>query len=320
MKIASLLGGFSLTQADHLRRAMSKKKQSVMVQMRKDFVAGCYRVNKINDEGGINGHPLEVIIYDDETDETKGVIAVNKLINEDKVLAVMGTTATGVSYAMAPICIENEIMLVTVASDIGLAAMGPWVFKPSPGQELLVEAIWITMRDWGITKLALLSSSGGFGKGGRAYIMDHIEEEGFELVAAEEYGPTDTDMTPQLTNIKGTDAELLYIYGAEPAGAIAAGQAKQIGIEIPVDVSGGISNVASIALSGGFTADSDDIIDINSDLTTTAGAITVSNADQVQIDASAARNLSSAGAVTMTGNVDGILLDGGSNTVSAPRK
>ena len=77
----------------------------------------------------------------------------------------------------------------------------------------------------------------------------------------------------------------------------------------------GISNVGALTLSGGYSSNSDDIIDIGADLTTT-GSIVIQNADSVNIDASAARTITSGGAITITSNIEGILLDGGSNLVT----
>ncbi len=79
-------------------------------------------------------------------------------------------------------------------------------------------------------------------------------------------------------------------------------------------VGGAITNVASAAFSGGATAN--DVIDINADITTTAGAITVQNANQVQLDASVARTLTAAGDITMTANVNGVQLNNGSSLVT----
>ena len=66
-------------------------------------------VEEINAEGGVNGHPLEVVMYDDESDPSKGVLALKKLVEEDEVLGVMGPLSTGIAIACASVAEEEQV-------------------------------------------------------------------------------------------------------------------------------------------------------------------------------------------------------------------
>lgn len=190
---------------------------------------------KVNKEGGINGRPIKVIIYDDESDETKAVLAAKKLIDEDKVMGFLGGLSTGIAMATAPIVEEAKIPFVTMnSSSAVLSPPKKWVFKQPLGEELIAKSIYKTMKGMGIQRFALLTQGAGFGRAARKYFEDTVAQTGFTIVAKEEYGPTDTDMKPQLTKIKATDAQILVIYGAEAAGAISVRQSKEIGLKIPV--------------------------------------------------------------------------------------
>lgn len=191
---------------------------------------------KVNKEGGINGRPLKIIAYDDESDETKGVLAVKKLINEDKVLGLIGTSASGIAMAEAPVVEEAQVPWVTMNSSYSvlLNPTKKWIFKTAASEKFLVGGIYRYLKSKGITNFAWISQGAGFGREARKYMQDTVSKEGFTVVVNEEYGPTDTDMKPQLTKIKAANPQALVVYGAEPAGAIAIRQAREMGITVPV--------------------------------------------------------------------------------------
>ena len=190
---------------------------------------------KVNKEGGINGRPLKVISYDDESDETKGVLAIKKLIEQDQVHAVIGTAASGVAMAQAPIVEEAKVPWITMQSARStILPDRKWIFKTPVSERTFVSGIYRFMKARGFTKFALLNQGAGFGREARKFMEDTAQQQGFTIVAKEEYGPTDTDAKPQLTRIKGTDAQFLIVYGAEAAAAIAIRQAKEVGINVPI--------------------------------------------------------------------------------------
>ncbi|HLB12826.1 MAG TPA: ABC transporter substrate-binding protein [Dehalococcoidia bacterium] len=190
---------------------------------------------KINKEGGINGRPLKVIAYDDESDETKGVLAMKKLIESDKVLAIIGTAASGIGMAQAPVVEEAKVPWMTLQSARStILPDRKWIFKTPVSERTFVAAIYRFMKARGFNKFALLNQGAGFGREARKYMEETAQKEGFTIVAKEEYGPNDTDMKPQLTKVKATDAQFLIVYGAEAAGAIAVRQAKEVGLNMPL--------------------------------------------------------------------------------------
>ena len=89
-------------------------------------------VERINNQGGINGHPLELIIYDDGSDPSKGVMAFKKLIGEDKVLGIMGPVSTGIAMACAPIAEKAAIPMFAQNSSSWSVALKPWKLPNPP--------------------------------------------------------------------------------------------------------------------------------------------------------------------------------------------
>jgi branched-chain amino acid transport system substrate-binding protein len=106
------------------------------------------------------------------------------------------------------------------------------------------------MKKRGISKVALITGDGGFDKSGRAQCQALAPEYGIEIVADESYGNKDTDMTAQLTKIRGTDAEAILNFGFGAAPAIVTKNIRQLGIELPIYQSHGGASKTFIELAG----------------------------------------------------------------------
>ncbi|MDO8473100.1 MAG: ABC transporter substrate-binding protein [Dehalococcoidia bacterium] len=189
---------------------------------------------KINADGGINGRPLKIITYDDESDETKGVLAIKKLIEADQVHAIVGMNASGVVLATVPTMQQAQIPYVSVAATRDmLKPPSDWIFKLPNSEGFIIEGWYRYAAKQGWKKLALMTPDSGWGKAAKAYLENTVQQHGITIVANETYGPTDTDMRAQLTKIKGAGADVLLVGGAEPAGAMAISQAKGLDFKIP---------------------------------------------------------------------------------------
>ena len=200
---------------------------------------------RINSQGGINGHPLELALYDDGSDPSKGVMALKKLINEDKVLMVVGPLSTGIAMACAPIADQTPIPLFAQCSSSWAVALKPWelphppqnirewVFKTGIDPIFHDVAIFKMLKKVGARKLAHLNVNNAMGKAMTASFKSSYQDAGFEVLVWEEYGPTDTDLTVPLTKIKASGCDAVIIAGAEMAGAIAYKQAREMGMKQP---------------------------------------------------------------------------------------
>jgi len=164
---------------------------------------------KINNAGGINGKKLELIIYDDEGDATKCNLAVKKLITRDKVCAVIGPSLSGLSLAVIPVAEEHKTPLVSCAASYKIVYNEKtgkpykWVFKTPQSDSMAVDAIYTHLKNRGINKIAIMSVTTGFGASGRSELIRLAPDYNMSIIADEKYGPKDTDMTAQLTKIKG---------------------------------------------------------------------------------------------------------------------
>jgi branched-chain amino acid transport system substrate-binding protein len=208
-------------------------------------------VAEINKAGGIKGRKLELIVYDTQGDATKAVQAVNKLIKDDKVIAIIGPSTTGDSMAVIPVVEKAEIPLISCAAGIKITEpVKKWVFKTAQNDVLAVAKIYKHLRKQKIAKIAILTVSDGFGASGREQLKLQAEEFGMQIISDETYGPKDMDMTVQLTKTRGSEAQAIICWGTNPGPAIVARNAKQLGINIPLYMSHGVSSKRFIELAG----------------------------------------------------------------------
>lgn len=224
-----------------------EKKTALMVQ------------EEINKAGGINGHPLELIIYDDEGDSTKCALAMRKLITQDKVCAVIGPSLSGLSLAVVPEAQKHEIPLVSCAAsykivtkDAETGEQYKWVFKVPQSDSMAVEVIYEHMKRHGISKIAIMTGTTGFGGSGQSELNRLASKFGIEIVADEKYGPQDTDMTAQLTKIKGTAPHAIVNWSIGPTQVIVLRNRHALGMtNIPFYQSHGFGSIKNIEKAAG---------------------------------------------------------------------
>ena len=208
-------------------------------------------VDEINAKGGIKGKKLELVVYDTQGDATKAVQAANRLIKEDKVVAIIGPSTTGESMAVIPVAEKEGIPLISCAAGSKITdPVKKWVFKTAQNDGLAVNKIYEYLNKKKLVKVAILTVSDGFGSSGREQLKAHAEKFGIQLVVDETYGPKDTDMTSQLTKIRGSQAQAIICWGTNPGPAIIAKNVKQLGIKLPLFMSHGVSSKKFIELAG----------------------------------------------------------------------
>jgi branched-chain amino acid transport system substrate-binding protein len=210
-------------------------------------------VDDINAKGGIKGQPVKVVIYDDEANVTKARLSADKLITNDKALAIIGPSLTHTSMAVMEVTQKAKVPLISCAAGVGITSPAKdrhWVFKTAQTDQMAVSRIFQYLQKQGLTKLAILTVSTGFGISGKEQLEKQSPTFGLQIVASEVFGEKDTDMTPQLTKIRGTDAQVVICWGTGPAPALVAKNMKQLGFTIPLVQSHGAASRKFIELAG----------------------------------------------------------------------
>lgn len=192
-------------------------------------------VARINDEGGVDGHPIEIVYVDDATDPDTAVAETTRLIDKESVLAVIGATGTGSTMAMRQEIVRAQIPQISPAGGTVITAdFNEWVFQTPWSNALVVPYLLSYVKDQGITKIGLISESGGFGKDGAGVIKDQAGQAGMTVVSDQSFNVGDSDMTAQLTKIKGAGAQAVLMVTAGKEASIVAKNMTDLAIGIPL--------------------------------------------------------------------------------------
>ena len=162
---------------------------------------------QLNDAGGINGHPVKVIVLDNASDEAKSVTAVKKLIDEYHVLAIIGPSQTGTTLAAADTVQAAKVPMISCAAGIKIVdPVKPWIFKTAQSDVHAVARVLAYCKAHNFTNIALLTVANAYGDSGKQQLKAQAPGAKIEIVAEESFGATDTDMTAQILRIRAKDA------------------------------------------------------------------------------------------------------------------
>lgn len=212
-------------------------------------------VKKINEEGGINGRPLQLVIADDEGDPTKAALIAKKFIEADKVVAIIGPTRTDTGMAAKPTIEKMEVpTFMTVGGDPvimgGKFGTFRWTFKSPQRTSVAVHKTYDYMKKKGFKKIAIITAADGFGRDGKGWLEKLAPEYGLEIIGEESFQTTDNDMTTQLVKIKAASPEAVIAWTIGKAGSIIAKNVKQLGFTVPLFQCHGLPDPKYIELAG----------------------------------------------------------------------
>jgi len=213
-------------------------------------------VEQINQNGGINGHKLEAVIYDTEGDPSKTVMSVSKLINKDEVIAIIGPSRTPTTLAVIPMVKRAQLPLISCAAGNKIVEpVKPWVFKTAQSDILAVASIYQHMKAQGYKTVGIITVENAFGESGKEQLLDQAPEYGLQMVRSETFGGKDSDMTAQLTKIRKEKPDAIVCWGTNPGPAVVAKNFQQLDIDIPLYQSHGVASPKFIELAGSAAED-----------------------------------------------------------------
>lgn len=209
-------------------------------------------VERINDAGGINGHPLEVIIEDDASDVDQAIASTTKLIEQDGVIAIIGSTGSSQTMAMRDQIDMAQIPQVSLGSgSIITRELDPLVFQTTWTADLIVPLALQYLKDEGLTKIGLITEDTGFGKDGRELVNEKVAEYGLAVVSDQVFKPTDTDMTGQLTVVKSSGADVVLMWSSVSASSIVPKNMGQLNFDVPLVCGNGVAKQEFLDGAGG---------------------------------------------------------------------
>ena len=208
--------------------------------------------DKINSEGGINGIPLKIILADDESSQEKATQEANRLVNDEKVLVLLGSSGSGESLAIKGIAMQQQVPMISAAASTHIVEPveeAKWVFKTPQSDRHAVERVYMYLKEQGISKIGTIIDSNAFGSSGLEQMEALADEYDVDIVAKESYNTQDPDMSAQLTKINSAKAEAIVVWGTNPGPAVVAKNTRDLGIDLPIIGSHGIANQNFITLA-----------------------------------------------------------------------
>ncbi len=208
---------------------------------------------EINAAGGVLGRPVVIVVEDDKSDPKEAVTAANRLIQQEKAVAIIAASGSPSTLAVKEITAQQGLPQVSMAASSAITDQAPteWIWSTPHKNELAVaRALTYISEVLQAKKIAVLHDENAFGSDGMKEIEKSAGNFGLEIVAAESYKTNDTDLTAQLTKIKGNGPDVIMVWGTNPGPALAAKNMKQLGIGVPYVGSHGIANKTFIDLAG----------------------------------------------------------------------
>ena len=210
-------------------------------------------VEQVNAAGGINGRKVQLVNVNSESDNTKTVSGAKRLIEQEKVVAIIGPMSSGSAFAVTDTVERGRVPMIANGASRGIvlpAEQKRFSFL-APLTDVVVLGVMLKdMQARGIKKIALLNSDVAFGTAGRESLEKAVAGAGVTLVIKETFGNADTDMSPQLTKMRGSDAEATVLWATGAGLAIATKNHRSLGIKTPLYLAHSANDFNFLRLAG----------------------------------------------------------------------
>jgi len=217
-------------------------------------------IEGVNQAGGVAGTKVRLIIEDDQSKPEEAATAVQKLIDQDGVVAVLGEVASSRSMAAAPICQQAGVPMITPSStNPKVTELGDYISRVcyiDPFQGMVIAKF--ARQTLGLAKAAVLrDNKNDYSVGLANYFTESFHAMGGTVVVDEAYSEGDQDFKAQLTVIKAKRPDFIMVPGYYTEVALIARQARELGITVPLLggdgwVSDRLLDIAQDALNGSY--------------------------------------------------------------------
>jgi branched-chain amino acid transport system substrate-binding protein len=189
-------------------------------------------LKQINETGGVNGKKIELVIVDNQSSNPGALAALQKVVEQDKVLALVGVIKSTQIMAMSDAIKKYGVPMMIGGTNASLTNRGnPWLFRVRPDDSITSAAmIKYIKEDTKFTKIGILHDSDAFGTGGADLVEKNAREAGLQVVKREQYTTKDKDFTAQLLALKNAGAQIMTFYATNDSdAAVLVRQYRQLG-------------------------------------------------------------------------------------------
>lgn len=213
-------------------------------------------IDETNKRGGIKGHKLESVIYDNKSDDSTAVLNAMKLVEKDKVDALIVGSASSSSFAVAGTADRFKTPILYICPVAKLyKPVKQFNFSVVPCTDVEEKARARWMKKQGYKKIAMMWLSGTYGEDESQNFLQEAKNFGLTIVSNEQHKGSDTDMSVPLTKSVAAKPDVIWFATYPQQGAVIAKNAKSLGINIPLFGCYGMTSEAWINIISKETAE-----------------------------------------------------------------
>jgi branched-chain amino acid transport system substrate-binding protein len=209
--------------------------------------------DEVNAAGGINGKQIEVLVQDDRSDASEAATIVTKFVTQDQVHAILGEVASSRSIAAAPIAQNAKIPMLTPSStNPEVTKKGDFIFRScfiDPVQGAAIAQFAAKSLN-AKTAAIMVDRKNDYSTGLEKVINETFTRLGGQIVATQSYQEGDQDFNAQLTSLKGSNPEVIFVPGYYNDVGLIAKQARDKGITVPLIGGDGWDSAQLYAIGG----------------------------------------------------------------------
>jgi branched-chain amino acid transport system substrate-binding protein len=204
-------------------------------------------VREINRRGGIKGRRVRVQLFDDGSNPSQAVSHMNKVADDDKFLGVIGSGFSSSGLAVAPIVEREKIPYISMASSVAqVTPAKPYYYMTTATSRLFAYSLAFQLRKLKLTRIALMADNGGFGREGVRNVKELASRFGFRIVEEIIFPLTSTTFQAELSRVKNSNAQALWIWNATTLAVTITKEARQLRLPQRLVLTGG--NASSLYL------------------------------------------------------------------------
>jgi branched-chain amino acid transport system substrate-binding protein len=202
-----------------------------------------------NAHGGIKGNKVVVDVLDNASNPSQAVQNVQKFVSDSKYVAILGSGNAAAAVATGPLAGQARIPFIALSPPTTLVEPPqPYVYVASPTARLFAYNEAAYLRKLKISRVWLMGDNGGFGRDGPAQVAKLAARYGLQVVDTTIFSPATTDFSADLTKIKSSNAQALWLWTATPAGSTIVKQFRQLQLPQQLVLTG--ANASPQFLSG----------------------------------------------------------------------
>jgi branched-chain amino acid transport system substrate-binding protein len=219
----------------------------------RDAINSVYK--EIQAAGGVNGRRLDLVFFDDKTNPTEAARGVTQLINDEKVVAIVGPGTGGNILAAGPIAERLKVPLLGPAGTVAITdkanAFYPWVFRVAINDMVGVRTLLDGAVKAGAKRLGVVFQEDAYGKFGADFAQKLGAELGFQVVESVSAPYTATDLTPQATKLRNANVDAVFMQlSISSLGAGFLKAANEVGLKVPLYGNSGLAQKSYIDAAG----------------------------------------------------------------------